>query len=238
MMALFSSSDPPCRKHTTLKGTGAVAIALGWHYRVAIVLFTLGFTYTQLVDVTNYLNHHYLVVLLGALLACLPANAAWSLDARRDPTLARSDVPAWIVWLLRFQVGIVYVFAGGPSGPSAAPIQTLVNPDDQSNAHFGSALALGDCTGDGIAEAARGFHGQPEQAEAADVLLPPDAQAEPRLGHGGDRAADDGQRLAVGHPGTRVADIVSRQGEAGEPGSLVDAAFLRVLHEAAQDIGR
>ena len=89
-----------------------IAIIVGWRYRVAIVLFTLGFTYTQLVDITNYLNHHYLVVLLGALLAFMPANAAWSLDARRDPTIARSDVPAWIVWLLRFQVGIVYVFAG------------------------------------------------------------------------------------------------------------------------------
>ena len=38
-------------------------------------LFALGFAYTQLIDVTNYLNHHYLVVLLGVLLACLPANA-------------------------------------------------------------------------------------------------------------------------------------------------------------------
>lgn len=90
----------------------ALAIVLGWHYRVAVVLFTLGFTYTQLVDVTNYLNHHYLVVLLGVLLAFMPANAAWSLDARRDPSIERGDVPAWIVWLLRFQIGIVYVFAG------------------------------------------------------------------------------------------------------------------------------
>lgn len=98
--------------HYAVLAVLAVAIAVGWHYRVAIVLFTLGFTYTQLVDVTNYLNHHYLVVLLGALLAFMPANAAWSLDARRDPSIARSEVPAWIVWLLRFQVGVVYVFAG------------------------------------------------------------------------------------------------------------------------------
>ena len=98
--------------HYAVLAALALAIALGWHYRAAIVLFTLGFTYTQLVDVTNYLNHHYLVVLLGVLLACLPAHAAWSLDARRDPAIARSEVPAWVVWLLRFQIGVVYVFAG------------------------------------------------------------------------------------------------------------------------------
>ena len=43
----------------------------------------IGFAYTQLVDVTNYLNHHYLVVLLGALLWFTPAHAAWSIDAWR-----------------------------------------------------------------------------------------------------------------------------------------------------------
>ena len=63
----------------------ALAIALGAWHRLACVLFTIGFAYTQLIDVTNYLNHHYLVVLLGVQLALLPANAEWSLDARRDP---------------------------------------------------------------------------------------------------------------------------------------------------------
>jgi len=98
--------------HYVVLAALALAIALGVFYRAAVILFTLGFAYTQLIDVTNYLNHHYLVVLLGVLLACLPANAAWSLDARRDPSIARSTVPAWFVWLLRFQIGVVYTFAG------------------------------------------------------------------------------------------------------------------------------
>ncbi len=90
----------------------ALAIALGAFHRIACALFTIGFAYTQLIDVTNYLNHHYLVVLVGVLLTALPANALWSLDVRRRPALRRATIPAWMLWLVRFQIGVVYVFAG------------------------------------------------------------------------------------------------------------------------------
>jgi len=98
--------------HYAVLAVLALAIALGAFHRAAALLFVIGFAYTQLIDVTNYLNHHYLVVLLGIQLALLPANAAWSIDARRRPEIRRGAVPAWMVWLLRFQVGVVYVFAG------------------------------------------------------------------------------------------------------------------------------
>jgi hypothetical protein len=98
--------------HYAVLAVLALAIAAGAFYRIVTPLFVIGFAYTQLIDVTNYLNHHYLVVLLGVQLACLPANAAWSIDARRRPELARATVPAWMVWLLRFQIGVVYTFAG------------------------------------------------------------------------------------------------------------------------------
>lgn len=90
----------------------ALFIAAGLWSRAAAALFTLGFAYTQLIDVTNYLNHHYLVVLLGALLVVLPAHRTWSVDAWRDPARRLDVVPAWTLWLLRAQVGVVYVFAG------------------------------------------------------------------------------------------------------------------------------
>lgn len=87
--------------HYSVLGVLALAIATGVWLRGAAVLFTLGFAYTQLVDVTNYLNHHYLVVLLGGLVAALA------------PYLrGGGSVPAWVLWLVRFQVGVVYVFAG------------------------------------------------------------------------------------------------------------------------------
>jgi vitamin K-dependent gamma-carboxylase len=90
----------------------ALCVALGLFYRAAIVLFTAGFLYAQLLDVTNYLNHYYLVVLLGLLMCFLPLHRAWSVDAWRKPALHADALPAWTLYLLRFQVAVVYCFAG------------------------------------------------------------------------------------------------------------------------------
>jgi hypothetical protein len=98
--------------HYVVLAALALMICVGAFHRIATGLFLVGFVYSQLVDVTNYLNHNYLVVLLAAQLLLLPANAAWSLDARRRPEIRRATIPAWMLWLVRFQVGVVYVFAG------------------------------------------------------------------------------------------------------------------------------
>jgi len=90
----------------------ALMVAFGLYYRIAIVAFVLLFSYAELTDVTNYLNHYWLVVLMGSLLALTPANARWSLDALRRPELARREIPAWALGLLRFQVAVVYIHAG------------------------------------------------------------------------------------------------------------------------------
>ena len=89
-----------------------LAIALGLFFRAATFAFAVGFTYLQLVDVTTYLNHYYLASLLALLLALSPAHRAYSLDAKLRPALRVAQIPN--VWLLlfRFQVGVVYTFAG------------------------------------------------------------------------------------------------------------------------------
>lgn len=94
-----------------LAGLGAM-IAAGLCFRAASIAFALGFFYLQLIDVTTYLNHYYLAVLLAVLLAISPAHRAFSVDAVVRPTLARSHVPALWLWLFRFQIGVVYTFAG------------------------------------------------------------------------------------------------------------------------------
>lgn len=90
----------------------ALAVALGWCYRPAIALFFVGFTYVELIDKTTYLNHYYLVSLLSGLMIFLPCHRVWSLDAARRGWTTNPVVPGWVLGLLRFQFGVVYVFAG------------------------------------------------------------------------------------------------------------------------------
>jgi len=90
----------------------AVMIAIGAWYRFSVVAFGALFAYAHLIDKTNYLNHYYLVICLCLLMAFLPLHRTWSVDARRDPSIASSTVPAWVVWALRAQIGLVYLFGG------------------------------------------------------------------------------------------------------------------------------
>lgn len=90
----------------------ALGVAAGCFYRICMVLFFLGFTYVELIDQTAYLNHYYLISLLSGILIFLPAHRAWSIDAWRKPAMRADAVPAWCLNLLRFQVGVVYLFAG------------------------------------------------------------------------------------------------------------------------------
>jgi hypothetical protein len=90
----------------------ALGILLGAFYRISAAVFFLSFTYVELIDKTNYLNHYYFVSIVAALLVFLPAHRAWSVDVWRRPGLALATVPRWMVGSLRLQLGMVYVFAG------------------------------------------------------------------------------------------------------------------------------
>ena len=93
-------------------GAAAVAIMLGWRYRIAAVVFFLTFTYVELIDKTNYLNHYYFVSIVSFLLIWVPAGRRFSLDAWRDPGRQADMIPAWTVNIFVLQLGLVYVFAG------------------------------------------------------------------------------------------------------------------------------
>jgi hypothetical protein len=89
----------------------ALSMTVGFAYRLAAVLFAIGFTYLQLIDVCTYLNHYYLASLLSFLLALSPAARSLSVDAWRSG-LRATAAPAFWLYLFRFQVGVVYCFAG------------------------------------------------------------------------------------------------------------------------------
>lgn len=88
-----------------------VGIALGVRHRVCAAVFFAVFTYVELIDVANYLNHYYLVSLLSLLLVFLPADAVGALAPHRRGG-GSGLVPRWAVWLVRFQIAVVYVYAG------------------------------------------------------------------------------------------------------------------------------
>jgi hypothetical protein len=98
--------------HFFVLGLAAACIMVGFLYRFATPIFFTAFTYIFLLDQTRYLNHLYLVCLLGFLMCFLPAERAFSVDALLRPRIRADFVPAWTLWLLRIQVGIPYFYGG------------------------------------------------------------------------------------------------------------------------------
>lgn len=95
-----------------LMGLAALSIMLGYFYRLGIILFFVSFTYVELIDKTNYLNHYYFVSIISFLLMWVPAHRSFSLDVLRKPDLRCKYVPAWTVNIFKLQLGLVYFFAG------------------------------------------------------------------------------------------------------------------------------
>ena len=90
----------------------AACIMIGLFYRVATILFFLAFTYVELLDKTNYLNHYYFVSIVSLILCFLPAHKYASLDVRFGITKSVGLIPFWFIFCLQLQIGIVYFFAG------------------------------------------------------------------------------------------------------------------------------
>ncbi len=75
-----------------------LAIAAGWRTRLTAAGFLAAFAYCELIDAALYLNHYWYVTLTLVLVVALPTSG--------------TTVPAIVVWLLRFQLAVVYFMAG------------------------------------------------------------------------------------------------------------------------------
>lgn len=95
-----------------LLGVAAVGITLGLFYRFCALIFGVGWLYVFLLEEVQYLNHYYLVILICFQIACMPLHASWSVDAMMNPSIRSRTAPAWALWLIRIQIGIVYFYAG------------------------------------------------------------------------------------------------------------------------------
>lgn len=95
-----------------LMGIAAFMIMIGFFYRISAVVFFLSFTYVELIDKTNYLNHYYFVSIVAFLLILLPAHRSFSIDAKIFPAIRLDHVPRWTITALQLQLAMVYFFAG------------------------------------------------------------------------------------------------------------------------------
>jgi len=95
-----------------LMGVLLICIILGFFFRISSILFCFLFSYFFFIDKTPYMNHFYLFVLLSFLMCFLPANKLWSLDVKQGRQKKSSFVPGWTVWLLRFQLAVVFFYGG------------------------------------------------------------------------------------------------------------------------------
>lgn len=90
----------------------AVGIMTGLLYRLSSIVFFVLFTWCELIDKTNYLNHYYFVSLISFLLVFAPANRRFSLDAYLGFVKREDTCPVLYRYIFMAQLAIVYFYAG------------------------------------------------------------------------------------------------------------------------------
>lgn len=93
-----------------LMGIFGIFVMLGYKYRLAMFSYALLWTTVYLMQKTSYNNHYYLMVLLCWIMAFLPANKRYSLDAKFNSSFKSLSMPQWVKWTLIVQVGIVFMY--------------------------------------------------------------------------------------------------------------------------------
>ncbi|MEX1190103.1 MAG: HTTM domain-containing protein [Bacteroidia bacterium] len=78
----------------------AIGVMTGRFYRISAISLFLIFSYTELIDLTYYLNHYYFVSLVCFWLAIIP-----------EPD-KNSKIPYWCIFIFKFQLILVYLYAG------------------------------------------------------------------------------------------------------------------------------
>ena len=78
----------------------------GYFFRISAIVLFLCFTYTELIDLTYYLNHYYFVS-LACLLFCLVPGSLQSNKYKQF-----GEIPAWTILMFKFLLALVYFYAG------------------------------------------------------------------------------------------------------------------------------
>lgn len=90
----------------------SLGILTGLFYRLSALLFFVMFTYVELIDKTNYLNHYYFVSLVSFMMIFMPCGRRFSLDNKLFKNVEENEAPRFFVFILQLQLFFVYFFAG------------------------------------------------------------------------------------------------------------------------------
>lgn len=109
-----------------------LCITWGVFYRAATIIFVFSFSYVFLLDAAYYLNHHYVIVLIGCILAFSPASHLHGWEKAKGEARAGQVIPTWSLWSLRALLQIIYIFAAiaklNRDWLLAEPIRTWLSP--------------------------------------------------------------------------------------------------------------
>ncbi|XP_031567845.1 vitamin K-dependent gamma-carboxylase-like [Actinia tenebrosa] len=99
-----------------ISGIAAFCIGIGLFYRLSCGIFLVTYTYLSLLEKTRYNNHFYLYILLTSILLVTDCHKRLSVDSCIYRCTSRnshdSQIPFWQVFLFRFQLFVVYFYAG------------------------------------------------------------------------------------------------------------------------------
>jgi hypothetical protein len=87
-----------------------VGIMLGLLTRPCLIVFTAAYGYFFFMESTVYTHHYYLIFLLPFLMCFGHSGSAFSLDSLIRRGSWRKEVDYWEVFLLRFQICVVFLF--------------------------------------------------------------------------------------------------------------------------------
>lgn len=89
-----------------------LGIMLGLLTRLSLIVFTATFGYFFFMESSVYSNHYYLIFLLSCLMCFGHSGSAFSLDSVIGKGRRRAQVAFWEIFLLRFQICLVFLFGG------------------------------------------------------------------------------------------------------------------------------
>lgn len=92
-------------------GVLGVCVALGYRYRIAIIVYTILWAAVYLGQKTSYNNHYYLLLIMCGIFCFLPAHKFASLDVKQGRVKKSITTAYWHIWIFKILLLIVYTFA-------------------------------------------------------------------------------------------------------------------------------